>query len=76
MIRKTLSEMPNEKQYYLAIPGNTEWAEITFNSKLIPQVQEAHIESFANENAPLYSDYVFQLMQKIESRLIGFEKSM
>lgn len=72
--KKVLSEMPDEKQYYHAMPGNTEWTEMTFNPKLFPQVQSAHMESFANENAPLYSNYTFQLMQRIESRLIGFRK--
>ncbi len=72
--KKVLSEMPDEKKYYHAAPGNTEWTEMTFNPKLIPQIQTAHMESFANENAPLYADYTFQLMQKIELRLIGFRK--
>ena len=71
---KVLSEMPDEKKYYHTIPENTEWVETTLNPKLIPQLQATHMESFANENAIPYSDYIFQLMQKIESRLIGFRK--
>lgn len=71
---KVLSEMPDEKKYFHTIPENTEWVEMTLNPKLIPQIQAAHMESFANENAIPYSDYIFQLMQKIESRLIGFGK--
>lgn len=72
--KKILLEMPDEKKYYHVTPGNNDWTEMTFNPKLIPQLQTAHMESFSNENAPHYAEYTFQLMQKIETRLFEFKK--
>lgn len=70
---KILSELPDENKYYHTKPESTDWHEMTLNPKLIPQLQTVHMESFANENAKFYFDYVFQLMIRIEGRLLEFE---
>ena len=70
---KILSQLPDEKTYYRPTSDKTAWDETTFNPKIIPQIQAAHMESFANEIASSYFDYVFQLMTKIENRLFNLQ---
>jgi hypothetical protein len=46
---KILSQLPDEKTYYRPNSEKTGWDETIFNPKIIPQIQAAHMESFANE---------------------------
>lgn len=48
----------------------TEIKPVTINQKVIPFIQTIHIENFAKENATYYFDYVFELIKKIDQRLI------
>ena len=71
---KVLSEMADETQYYIANEKDKKWETIIHDPKIIPELQASHMESFANEHANLYFDYVFELMKNIELRLIEFER--
>jgi hypothetical protein len=47
---------------------------VTVNQKIIPFMQAIHIENFAKENAANYFDYIFELIKKIDQRLIDSNK--
>jgi len=47
---------------------------ISLNSKVIPTIQTMQMESFAKSNANNYFDFVFNLLGKIEARIIEFDK--
>ncbi len=74
-LSKILAGLPNET---FAIHGNFsghgEFNQINLNQKVIPFLQAVNMENFAKENASHYFDYVFNLIDKIENRIIEKRK--
>jgi len=48
----------------------TEIKPVRVNQKIVPFIQAIHFENFAKENAANYFDYIFELIKKIDQRLI------
>jgi hypothetical protein len=68
---KILNGFPDETTMFQGSFSNpTEIKPVTVNQKIIPFMQAIHIENFAKENAANYFDYVFELIKKIDQRLI------
>lgn len=68
---KILNGIPDETTMFQGSFSNpTEIKPVTVNQKIIPFMQAIHIENFAKENAANYFDYVFELIKKIDQRLI------
>ncbi|MGE0018234.1 MAG: hypothetical protein AB7S72_01095 [Draconibacterium sp.] len=68
---KILKEIPDETIMFQGSFSNMKDIKpISVNQKIIPAIQAILIENFAKENASNYFDYVFELIQKIEKRLI------
>ena len=68
---KILNRIPDEKTMFQGSFSNpTEIKPIIVNQKIIPFMQAIYIENFAKENAANYFDYVFELINKIDKRLI------
>jgi len=73
---KILADFPDETTMYV---GNLtrptdKLKEVSVNQKIIPAFQAIQMESFAQENAKPYFIFVFNLIFKIENRLIEKEK--
>jgi hypothetical protein len=72
---KILNGIPDEASFFQGSFSNpTEIKHITLNQKTIPFIQAIHIENFAKENAVRYFDYVYELIKKIDQRLIEKNK--
>lgn len=72
---KILDDLPNETTMFLGSFSNpTELKPVYMNPKIIPSMQTIHIENFAKENATNYFDYVFELIKKIDQRLVERNK--
>ncbi|MBK6265249.1 hypothetical protein JKA74_09375 [Marivirga sp. S37H4] len=72
---KILNGIPDETTMFQGSFSNpTEIKPVTVNQKIIPFMQAVHIENFAKENAANYFDYVFELIKKIDQRLIDRNK--
>ncbi|MBA4240613.1 MAG: hypothetical protein C0448_07800 [Sphingobacteriaceae bacterium] len=72
---KILNGIPDETAMFQGSFSNpTEVKQITVNQKVVPFIQAIHIENFAKENAANYFDYVFELIKKIDKRLIDKQK--
>lgn len=68
---KILNGIPDETTMFQGSLSNpTEIKPVTVNQKIIPFMQTIHIDRFAKENAKNYFDYVFELVKKIDQRLI------
>jgi len=68
---KILNGIPDETAMFQGSFSNpTEIKPVTVNQKIIPFMQAIHIENFAKENAANYFEYVFELIKKIDQRLI------
>jgi hypothetical protein len=68
---KILNGLPDKTTMFQGSFSNpTEIKPVTVNQKIIPFMQAIHIENFAKENAEDYFDYVFELIKKIDQRLI------
>ena len=57
-----------------SLSNPNEFKPITLNQKSIPFIQAIHIENFAKNNAEKYFRYVFELILKIDERLIKKNK--
>ncbi len=72
---KIFAGLPDETvAFHGNFSGNGEINQINLNQKDIPFFQEEQMENFAKENSSIYFDYVFELIDKIENRLIGKQK--
>jgi hypothetical protein len=72
---KILNGIPDETTVFQGNFSNpTEIKPVTLNQKTIPFIQEIHIKNFAKENAANYFDYVYELIKKIDQRLIDKNK--
>ncbi|HOZ84878.1 MAG TPA: hypothetical protein PK191_05270 [Niabella sp.] len=68
---KILNGIPDETTMFQGSFSNpTDIKPVTVNQKVIPFIQAIHIENFAKENSANYFDYVFELIKKIDQRLI------
>jgi len=68
---KILNNIPDQTTMIQGSLSNpTEMKNITINQKIIPFIQAVYIENFAKLNALKYFDYVYELIIKIERRLI------
>lgn len=68
---KILNGIPSEtKMFQGSFSTPTKIKPVTMNQKIIPFMQAIHIENFAKENAANYFDYIFELIKKIDQRLI------
>lgn len=68
---KILNGLPDETiMFQSSFLNPTEIRPVTLNQKIIPFMQAIHIENFAKENAVIYFDYVYELIKKIDQRLI------
>lgn len=68
---KILNKIPDETTMFQGTLSNsTEMNPVTVNQKIIPFIQAIHIENFAKKNAAYYFDYIFELIKKIDQRLI------
>lgn len=68
---KILNGIPDETTMFQGSFSNpTEIKPVTVNQKIVPFMQAIHIENFAKENAASYFDYVYELIKKIDQRLI------
>jgi hypothetical protein len=73
---KILNGIPDESTMFQCSFSNpTEIKPVTLNQKTIPFIQAIHIENFAKENAANYFDYVYDLIKKIDKRLIDKNKN-
>ncbi len=72
---KILSDLPDSlKMFEINLSNSNEIKEVNIKHKVIPFLQAIQIESFAKENANHYFDYVFNLIFRIELRLIDKNK--
>lgn len=72
---KILEGIPEETTMFQGSFSNpTEIKPVTVNQKVIPFIQAIHIENFTREHAADYFDYVFELIKKIDQRLIDRDK--
>ncbi len=70
-----LNGIPDETTMFQGSFANpTEIKPVTVNQKIIPFMQAIHVENFAKENAANYFDYVFELIKKIDQRLVDINK--
>lgn len=68
---KILNGIPDETTMFQGSFSNpNEIKPVTVSQKVIPFIQAIHIENFAKENAANYFDYIFELIKKIDQRLI------
>ena len=67
-----LADIPDETPMYVGNlkRPNDELKEVGVNQKIIPTFQALQMESFAKENAKPYFHFVFELIHKIETRII------
>jgi hypothetical protein len=71
---KILANLPDDSKMIQGNFKTSEIKEVSLNQKIIPFLQELHMESFASENAKGYYDFVFRLIFQIEKRLIERQK--
>lgn len=72
---KILNGIPDETTMFQGSFLNpTDIKPVTVKQKIIPFMQAIYIENFAKENAANYFDYVFELIKKIDQRLIDRNK--
>ena len=72
---KILDGLPDETiMFQGSFSTPTEIKPVTLNQKIIPFMQAIHMENFAKENAVDYFDYVYELIKKIDQRLIDRDK--
>lgn len=68
---KILNGIPDEMTMFQGSFSNpTDIKPVNVNQKIIPFMQAIHVENFAKENAANYFDYVFELIKKIDQRII------
>ncbi|MCP4761811.1 MAG: hypothetical protein GY870_08515 [archaeon] len=68
---KVLTDFPDEvKMYKGSLSNPTDIKEVRINQKLNPEIQAFQVENFAKENAKYYFDFAFNLVFRIEKRLI------
>lgn len=69
---KILKDLPDDSVMYEGDISNPEkeLKEVKINQKIMPVFQALQMQNFANENAKSYFDYVFDLIFRIEQRLI------
>jgi hypothetical protein len=72
---KILAGLPDETvAFHGSFSGQGELNQVSLNQKVIPFFQAEHMENFAKVNSSFYFDYVFELIDKIENRLIEKQK--
>ncbi|MCD8418862.1 hypothetical protein J2Q11_14105 [Tenacibaculum finnmarkense genomovar finnmarkense] len=73
-----LKNLPDESVMHKGslINPNAESKEVKINQKIIPTFQALQMEEFAKINAKPYFEFVFELIFKIEKRLIEKNKSI
>lgn len=72
---KILAGLPDETAaFHGNFSGQSEINQISLNQKVIPFLQAEHMENFAKENSSFYFDYIYNLIDKIENRLIEKQK--
>lgn len=68
---KVLIDFPDQmKGFQVSIADSTNVEQVVLNQKEIPFMQSPLIDDFAKHNALHYFEFVFELMIKIEERLI------
>ncbi|SFW36676.1 hypothetical protein [Cellulophaga fucicola] len=69
---KILSDLPDETKMFQGsfTNPNEDLKEVSVNQKITPTFQALQMESFAKENAKPYFDFVFNLIFRMEERLI------
>lgn len=69
---KILSDLPDDSKMFQGDFSNPngELKEVSVNQKIIPTFQAIQMENFAKDNAKVYFDFVFNLIFRIEKRLI------
>ena len=73
---KILKAIPDEATlFHGSFSKLTDIKPVSLNQKVIPFIQALHIENFAKENAAIYFDYVYELIKKIDQRLIDRDKN-
>lgn len=67
-----LSELPNNTKMFKGSFSNPnpQLVEVSLNQKIIPTFQAIQIENFAKENARPYFEFIFNLIFRIENRLV------
>ena len=66
-----LAGLPDDSIMHQATLDNTsDIQEVKINQKIIPFMQALQMQDYANENAEYYFDYVFNLIFRIEERLL------
>ena len=72
---KILAGLPDETTMFQGNFSNpTKLNAVSVNQKIIPIFQAIQMDNYAKENALSYFDYVFDLIHKIEKRLIEKQK--
>ena len=72
---KILSGIPDEiTMFQGSFSSPTDIKPVNVNQKITPFMQAIHVENFAKENASNYFDYVYELIKKIDQRLIDRNK--
>jgi hypothetical protein len=68
---KILQGIPDEiTMMQVSISNPTDQKPVTVNQKKIPFIEALHVENFAKDNASKYFEYVYDLIGKIEQRII------
>jgi hypothetical protein len=68
---KILSSLPDETTMFQgSFSKPSEIKPVALDQKVIPFMQAIHIQNFAKENSADYFDYVYELIKKIDQRLI------
>ena len=68
---KILASLPDEsKMFQGSLTNSKELKEVSINQKIIPTFQALQMENFAKKHSKLYFDFVFNLIFRIEKRLI------
>ncbi len=68
---KILVNIPDDsKMFHGSFKNPTDLKEVSLNQKVIPFMQAVHLENFAKENGKKYFDFVYNLISRIETRLL------
>ncbi len=68
---KILADLPDDsKIFHVSFANPTELKEVEINQKVIPFMQAVQLENFAKGNAKSYFNFVYELVFRIETRLI------
>ena len=72
---KILENLPDEiKMFQSTFSNPDEIKSITLNQKIIPGLQSTHMRMFAENNSNDYFTFIFELILKIEKRLLDKSK--